>query len=156
MAKDTTKLKSISCGICSQTLNTLTLIERQAHYELHFNQESQRESSFNNGSYRPFQVFNKVKRKCIGGAKENDVFWYPSLSSSSSIPSNYTPGKGTVININVVTLLSVVAGIIPLLKRYLSTSHAEGSTCRAALCYPSAVHIHRELWDASWGCGYVL
>jgi hypothetical protein len=75
-----------------------------------------------------------VKRKWIE-SKEIDVFWYPSQATSP--PSNYTPR------------------FIPLLKNHLWKCHAEGITCRAALCYKGSVHIHRELWDASWGCGYV-
>jgi hypothetical protein len=32
----------------------------------------------------------------------------------------------------------------------------EGATRRAVLCYEKAVHIHREIWDAGWGCGSVF
>jgi hypothetical protein len=32
----------------------------------------------------------------------------------------------------------------------------KGATRRAVLCYEKAVHIHREIWDAGWGCGFVF
>jgi hypothetical protein len=43
-----------------------------------------------------------------------------------------------------------------VLKRALSKSHAKGNTTRAALCFDRTVHIRREFWDGSWGCGYVF
>jgi len=92
----------------------------------------------------------KVKRKWVYN-QENDVFWYPAQATSP--PSNYTPGKHTQL-LSRRCNVHIVAGIIPLLKKHLWTCHAQGITLRAALCYKGSVHISRELWDASWGCGY--
>ncbi|KAF8228955.1 hypothetical protein L208DRAFT_1484946 [Tricholoma matsutake] len=134
---------SISCGICSQVLDNITILEREKHYEHHFCHEKQSIISHNlhsiphipakSSSHKSFELFGKVKPKWMVG-KENDFFWYSSLDTLP--PSNYTPG------------------IIPLLRKYLRSCHAEGITRRAALCYKSSVHVNRELWDASWGCGY--
>ena len=48
-----------------------------------------------------------------------------------------------------------VIGLISLLKKGLDKSHSEGKTIRGVVCHPGIVHIHREAWDSSWGCGYV-
>ncbi|KAH7914678.1 peptidase family C78-domain-containing protein [Hygrophoropsis aurantiaca] len=63
-----------------------------------------------------------------------DEFWYPSQTKSP--PHNYSPG------------------IIYLLKDALKAAHQKGSIHRAVLCFEQTVHISRELFDVSWGCGY--
>ena len=147
---------SIFCGICSQILDRLTLLEREEHYECHFRNKSPStilhagESISKKRPHKPCELFRKVKRKWLDD-KENDSFWYPSKATHP--PQNYTPGRCTVNLLD--TLLTVLSGIIPLLNRYLCKCHTEGITLRAALCYKDSVHINRKLWDASWGCGYV-
>ena len=47
-------------------------------------------------------------------------------------------------------------GLIPLLKKSLLKSHSKGTTQKAYLCSPAAVHVGSEFWDRGWGCGYVL
>lgn len=67
--------------------------------------------------------------------KGQDKFWYPAQTLPP--PQNFTPG------------------LIPLLKTHLNKSHAGGNTRRAVLCHDRAVLVTREIWDASWGCGFV-
>ena len=45
-------------------------------------------------------------------------------------------------------------GLIPVLRRALIKLYARNKTQKAVLCYEKTVHIRRQLWDASWGCGY--
>jgi hypothetical protein len=152
---------SIACGICSKPLDGLTLSEREEHCEHHFVGEQPNEqyadtpgeSSHKAGRQKSSELLGKVKRKWME-TKEMDVFWYPSQATSP--PSNYTPGWRTIsCDLALNNAHIVYPGIIPLLKNHLWTCHAEGITCRAALCYKGSVHVNRELWDASWGCGYV-
>ena len=148
--------KSISCGICSQILDRLTLLEREEHYECHFRHESPpiilhaSESVSTKRPKKSCELFCKVKRKWVDD-RENDIFWYPSQAAPP--PPNYTPGSRTINRL--IIFLTVLSGIMPLLNNYIFKCHAEGITRRAALCYKGAVHINRELWDASWGCGYI-
>ena len=48
-----------------------------------------------------------------------------------------------------------ITGLIPVLRRALLKSHANGSTQRAMLCYDGMVHVATEGWDMGWGCGWV-
>jgi hypothetical protein len=47
------------------------------------------------------------------------------------------------------------AELIPLIKKGLLKGQSRELIRRAVLCNRKAVHIHREAWDASWGCGFV-
>ncbi|KAL7283270.1 hypothetical protein ACG7TL_002699 [Trametes sanguinea] len=67
-------------------------------------------------------------------ADEQNLFWH--ASQSSSPPANFSPG------------------LIPVLKKALTKSHEKGVTQRAWLAFEQAVHVFRESWDATWGCGY--
>ncbi|KAG6869075.1 hypothetical protein C0993_003395 [Termitomyces sp. T159_Od127] len=49
---------------------------------------------------------------------------------------------------------STASGLIPLLKKALLSSHAQGSTLRAVLCSDRAIHVSRTSLDPGWGCGY--
>lgn len=53
-------------------------------------------------------------------------------------------------------MLNLTPGLVPLLKKALWSTHSQGTTRRAALCYEGSVHISQEIWDKGWGCGYVL
>ncbi len=53
-------------------------------------------------------------------------------------------------------MLTLSSGLIPLLRKTLLDSVQKDATRRAVLCYEKAVHIYREIWDAGWGCGFVL
>jgi hypothetical protein len=46
-------------------------------------------------------------------------------------------------------------GLIPLIKKGLVKGQSRQLVRRAVLCNQKAVHIHREAWDANWGCGFV-
>ncbi|KAG6884698.1 hypothetical protein C0992_005903, partial [Termitomyces sp. T32_za158] len=54
----------------------------------------------------------------------------------------------------VSEIVAGCASLIPLLKRALLSSHAQGSTSRAVLCSDRAIHVSRTSLDTSWGCGY--
>jgi hypothetical protein len=48
-----------------------------------------------------------------------------------------------------------MSGVLSILKEALKKSHTKGATKRAVLCYERTPHIHRESFDAAWGCGHV-
>ncbi|EIN07686.1 DUF1671-domain-containing protein [Punctularia strigosozonata HHB-11173 SS5] len=125
------------CQICSVDLSKKRLHERQAHYETHFGDESQRKRRASKPpGHTPTITTKSVMPPFLrphDPTKEN-VFWYPAHSRSP--PPNFTPG------------------LIPVLKRALLKSHAQGKTQRAVLCYERAVHVATENWDMGWGCGY--
>ncbi|KAJ7168151.1 peptidase family C78-domain-containing protein [Mycena crocata] len=156
-----TTSESVQCQVCSTNLDHLSVPQRAQHYDKHFNDEPKGTPS---SSKRPFDgtrsgaASGSLPRKqgesnAPGKSKESDSprkssrwndwgyhkgqdkFWYPAQSSELA-PHNFTPG------------------LIPLLKTHLNKSHAAGNTRRATLCYDRAVLVNREVWDASWGCGY--
>lgn len=59
------------------------------------------------------------------------------------------------VQVESISFENRATGLIPLLKKSLTKSHGRGNTRRAVLCYDRTVHVHREFWDAGWGCGYV-
>ncbi|KAF9049385.1 DUF1671-domain-containing protein [Hymenopellis radicata] len=65
---------------------------------------------------------------------DQDVFWYPSLSSP--LPDNHTPG------------------MMLLLKKAMNYSVSRGRTRRAYLCWEHVTYISGQSWDRGWGCGY--
>jgi hypothetical protein len=81
---------------------------------------------------------------------ENDVFWYPSLAVPP--PRNFTPGGLEGSSVEPSQTVSI-PGLIPLLKSSLIALCAKGKLLRSVLCDEGVVHISKELWDASWGCG---
>ncbi|KAF5358071.1 hypothetical protein D9756_001749 [Leucocoprinus leucothites] len=139
----------LTCGFCSENLESLTLSQREDHYEAHFvasgcgssadgvRGESSRRNASNTTAQRGKRRFQPNVREPwekLVKKIENDVFWYPSLGSPP--PRNYTPG------------------LIPIIKQSLNTLCANGKVARAVLCHDKVVHISKELWDISWGCGY--
>ncbi|KAH9004936.1 DUF1671-domain-containing protein [Lactarius hatsudake] len=78
-----------------------------------------------------------------------DRFWYHSLDSEP--PSNHTPGSCSLYLPGM--MLTLVSGLIPLLRQTLLDSVQKGATRRAVLGYERAVHIYHEFWDMGWGCG---
>ncbi|RDB21250.1 Zinc finger with UFM1-specific peptidase domain protein [Hypsizygus marmoreus] len=146
--------ESVICAICSCNLDHLDLFEREAHCEEHFQEDSPDSSSGTSGHERSTNFAQSLSseqrldgstHKVLSSPKQarwkwqqnnpvDEVFWYCALSILP--PKNYTPG------------------IIPILKKALWKSHAQGNTRRAALCYEGSVHISREPFDKMWGCGY--
>jgi hypothetical protein len=49
----------------------------------------------------------------------------------------------------------MLLGLIPVLKKALTTSHEKRRTRLAVLCYERAVHVCGESFDRKWGCGCV-
>jgi len=47
------------------------------------------------------------------------------------------------------------AGLIPLIRKGLLNGQSRQLIRRAVLCDQRVVHIHRDIWDATWGCGFV-
>ncbi|KIK98829.1 hypothetical protein PAXRUDRAFT_823439 [Paxillus rubicundulus Ve08.2h10] len=122
------------CQLCSQNLGGLSAGEREVHYDRH-------------KSGHPTKSLSKVKRLKPASVKffrktsptksdknTEDEFWH--AAQSKAPPANYTPG------------------LLTILKDALKKSHVAGLTQRAVLCYERTPHIHREFFDASWGCGY--
>ncbi|KAF9472771.1 DUF1671-domain-containing protein [Pholiota conissans] len=148
-------IESIRCNFCNDDLTILPLSGREVHYEHHLVNDSTAEGLVAEGS-RAFPIdldtlskssnSRKSRSDTIIGQKvfpkkkfsfktpKADAFWYPAQRTSP--PRNYTPG------------------LIPVLRKSLLKSHHSGQLRRAALCYDKTVHIRREIWDASWGCGY--
>ncbi|KAJ7074213.1 DUF1671-domain-containing protein [Mycena amicta] len=120
--------ESIVCAICSATLTSLSTLQRQIHYDRHFDDEPAPSTS------TPKASSSTGKFKLFSPRKE-DLFWY-SAQAPSPPPKNFVPG------------------LIPLLKTHLSKSHSSGWTRRAVLCYDRTVLVVRQIWDANWGCGY--
>ncbi|KAG6833467.1 hypothetical protein H0H87_006039 [Tephrocybe sp. NHM501043] len=159
----------VDCGFCSMNLNSLSLRERDEHYEHHFDSASGKRIIFTSqgdshtvpstvplGSSQssrlslPSNKFNqrsegsqneflrKMKSSSKGNAKgtentrrDGGVFWHRGLSSPP--PRNYTQG------------------LIPLLRKALWSSHALGTTLRAALCNERVVHVSQTSLDIGWG-----
>ncbi|KAL0577892.1 hypothetical protein V5O48_004087 [Marasmius crinis-equi] len=141
----------MQCQICYTDLSSLSTPDRQTHYELHFSEpavkaststtprQSEPSSSKNDSSLQSHKQKQKRKNKWkspFEGFKEKvqDVFWYQAMESPP--PDNFTPG------------------LIPLLRKALLKSHAQGNTVRAVLCYERTTLINGQMWDIGWGCGY--
>lgn len=146
-----------TCAFCPEDLQTLTISQRQDHYEAHLlaisqtnvpnvqassSKRLQAKRQFYSG---PTESWKAMKRKV-----ENDVFWYPSLGVPP--PRNFTPGELEDSSIEASQTVST-PGLIPLLKSSLITLCTKGRILRSVLCDEKVVHISKELWDASWGCG---
>ncbi|KAJ6547116.1 peptidase family C78-domain-containing protein [Mycena capillaripes] len=150
---------TIQCQFCSANLDRLTVVQREIHYEKHFNNEpmgtiyaciehknfirivvpasgssGKKPADSKSPGKKPDSKSPNKSWKDWVLPKGQDKFWYP--AESSEPPHNFTPG------------------FIPLLKTHLNKSHATGHTRRAVLCYDRAVLVTREVWDAGWGCGY--
>jgi hypothetical protein len=98
-------LDELTCGFCSESLEPLTLAQREDHYETHFSfcgatpandvnlAESSRQSTSNTGQREKnrFHPNPKESWRRLVQKIENDVFWYPSLGVPP--PRNFTPGS---------------------------------------------------------------
>ncbi|KAJ7871475.1 peptidase family C78-domain-containing protein [Mycena olivaceomarginata] len=142
-------LEPSNAKFCSTNLDQLSVHQREQHYEKHLNNEPIGTSTLRPARNRPTRdrwstpktprtpssrrSFN-WKDWMVHVPKGQDKFWYPAQTLPP--PQNFTPG------------------LIPLLKTHLNKSHAGGNTRRAVLCHDRAVLVTREIWDASWGCGY--
>ncbi|KAJ7582586.1 peptidase family C78-domain-containing protein, partial [Mycena floridula] len=129
---------SVICQFCDKCLDQLPLHQRQEHYDRHLSSPKSTSNAIAGPSKSPPKKkvwTKKLEEKLTGSGPEQDTFWYPSLASISP-PSNFTPG------------------LILILKKYLSTSHSQGKTIRAVLCYDRTVHVGKHIWDSVWGCGY--
>ncbi|KAJ3908714.1 peptidase family C78-domain-containing protein [Lentinula edodes] len=133
---------SLQCQLCWANIDDLSVPERQRHYDAHL-EESERNpypqanssSSTTSKNLRSWLSKGKLRNPMTANVeKSQDVFWYPAMHTPP--PKNFIPG------------------LIPVLKKALLQSHAKGTTIRAVLCYEGAVYISRQMWDASWGCGY--
>ncbi|KAF7295300.1 hypothetical protein MIND_01069300 [Mycena indigotica] len=125
---------SCICGICSANITSLSLSNRQIHYDTHFNDEPQVATNETKASPSKLSNFFTPTRSAAQ-PNSRDRFWH-SAQLPSSPPKNFVPG------------------LIPFLKTQLSKSHSTGSTRRAVLCHERAVLVLRQSWDANWGCGY--
>ncbi|KAJ3815746.1 peptidase family C78-domain-containing protein [Lentinula lateritia] len=133
---------SLRCQLCWENIDDWSVSERQRHYDAHLeesegNPSPQANSSSSTTSKNISSLLSKGRFKNPMTAnleKSQDVFWYPAMHTPP--PKNFIPG------------------LIPVLKKALLQSHAKGTTIRAVLCYEGAVYISRQMWDASWGCGY--
>ncbi|KAF8163131.1 peptidase family C78-domain-containing protein [Crassisporium funariophilum] len=144
---DNVIVDSMRCAFCSKSLDMMSISARETHYEHHFTMDGESVEGdiiFVNSSPEPISPKRSIKpssskpkeddQKRWLRMRETDVFWYPSQTTPP--PSSFTPG------------------LIPLIRRGLLKGHARGNVRRAALCYDEVVHVHREPWDAMWGCGY--
>ncbi|GLB35137.1 putative DUF1671-domain-containing protein [Lyophyllum shimeji] len=147
--KDAASSGTFECGICALNLQKLTVPQRVAHYNQHLEGDPQGPLHIKRSTRSTVPIASKKLKvspakilRPKGQEKDTktfknggDVFWYCTLPTPP--PSNYTPG------------------LIPLLQKSLWSSHAHGTTQRAALCYERSVHVGPfGTWDRSWGCGY--
>ncbi|KAF9262200.1 hypothetical protein L218DRAFT_929875 [Marasmius fiardii PR-910] len=140
----------MKCQLCFQNIGFLSSFDKQSHYNSHFDDSldasqvatSSRASAGASKNHEDFQSVKKSKKRkpkwkppfSSNAEKESDVFWYPAMEVPP--PENFTPG------------------IITLLRKALLTSHAQGTTVRAVLCYERTTYINNQMWDKGWGCGY--
>ncbi|KDR81438.1 hypothetical protein GALMADRAFT_239342 [Galerina marginata CBS 339.88] len=139
----------MQCMFCTTDLDFLSVSEREAHYEHHLLNDLDKPGegsqtkpiildSITDASkvlgYRSDASATSSKKITFPCMNETDVFWY--AAQDKPPPSSFTPG------------------LVPFLRKGLIKAHARGSIRKAALCYDNAVHVNRESWDASWGCGY--
>ncbi|KAF8604518.1 DUF1671-domain-containing protein [Ceratobasidium sp. AG-I] len=136
----------IACELCREPLHELSVVDRQAHYEAHFNNgdglgtnelDAQlavslaQASSPDRRGVIPAVVHTSDVQPLNSLKPRENVFWH------NACPS---PPPGRIIT----------PGIIPILERALVKSGSRGG----ALCTPLVVHYGTELWDLGWGCGY--
>ncbi|PPQ78523.1 hypothetical protein CVT25_011795 [Psilocybe cyanescens] len=148
---DEVEFRSMSCAFCSLDLEKLSISQRQLHYDRHINDldkqaegskstpividlidESRQQSEYRNITPDPLR--KKKSNGALPCMRETDPFWY--VAQATPPPPSFTPG------------------LIQLLRKGLLKNHARGQIRRAVLCYENVVHVNREPWDASWGCGY--
>ncbi|KAJ3556533.1 hypothetical protein NM688_g1977 [Phlebia brevispora] len=119
--------------MCPQSLQNMTLNQRQEHYDTHFSGEAEGSSSTTpvKSSLRAssLKAGSALKRKRRD--EDEDLFWHPSQTTPP--PPNFTPG------------------LIPLLKKALTKTHDKGHTQRAYLCCPQAVHVSSQSWGQGMG-----
>ncbi|KAF8969883.1 peptidase family C78-domain-containing protein [Flammula alnicola] len=144
-------IEFLQCAFCFLDLDSLSISQREAHYEDHFINDLGNGSegsqiapivvepvaeppTSSKGRMNTSEIKRDRPKKKFQFVKETDVFWYPAQETPP--PSSCTPG------------------LINLLRKGLLRGHSRGNIRRAALCFDKTVHIHREIWDAGWGCGY--
>ncbi|KAI0093943.1 peptidase family C78-domain-containing protein [Irpex rosettiformis] len=132
---------AIECPACHRNLSHLTTEQRNAHCNDHFIEPQAGPSTtlqpngHKTGKTRQMFKPRSFSSKSSNTLKEDrDIFWCASYDISP--PPNFTPG------------------LIPLIKKSLIKSHSKGTTQKAYLCSPTAVHVESEGWDKGWGCGY--
>jgi hypothetical protein len=131
----------MKCAICNESLENMTEMARQYHYETHFNEPPQVQQPPLLPSYPTNVVAStsatapKLRSSFFPIAKDAGRFWTASHAIHAKPPSNYTPN------------------LIPIIRKALTRSHAKGTTQRAAVCQAGLCHISRELFDATYGCG---
>ncbi|TFK54817.1 hypothetical protein OE88DRAFT_1732116 [Heliocybe sulcata] len=117
------------CQFCQADLQSLTVPEREHHYNAHLAEPDSAPTKPSlsiprkTKKFSPFQTFWKDT--------DHNIFWHPRLPTPP--PSNFTPA------------------LIPLLARSLSSNN---SVVRAVLCFDQTTHVGTEGWDRGWGCGY--
>ncbi|KAL5635022.1 hypothetical protein ACGC1H_002901 [Rhizoctonia solani] len=133
----------IFCELCRESFRELSLEDRQAHYEAHFNNgdgldinqiDAQLATSIATQGSSPNRgvaaIHSSVQRVITQQKPRENVFWHPACDSP--VPRIATPG------------------IVPILGRALARPGSAGG----ALCSPLVTHYGTELWDLGWGCGY--
>ncbi|KAH7341878.1 peptidase family C78-domain-containing protein [Rhizoctonia solani] len=135
----------VFCELCREPLQELSLEDRQAHYEGHFNNgdgleinelDAQLAASIATQASSPGRgaaatATHLSNQRVVAPQKPREnVFWHPVCGLPA--PRIATPG------------------IIPILGRALGRPGSKGG----ALCSPLVTHYGTELWDLGWGCGY--
>jgi hypothetical protein len=103
----------LTCGFCSENLESLTLSQREDHYEAHFiacgsstsgiDAESSRRNATATAQRGKKRFQPSVRRpwKKLVEKIENDAFWYPSLGVPP--PRNYSPGDAATELLQALT-----------------------------------------------------
>ncbi|GJJ11985.1 hypothetical protein Clacol_006223 [Clathrus columnatus] len=127
------EIEPLKCQICNASLQPLSIQQRQAHYDSHFDHTASTEVIPSNQNQNTNTKHAKPGTAKPSSQKEN-TFWYPTQTVPP--PHNFTPD------------------VIQVLKHALQRTHAKGLTSKAVLCHSGATHIATEFWDIRWGCGY--
>lgn len=81
---------SVDCALCYANLDSMSITQREIHYETHFSSMIADTPSSANAIASSQSVKSKVK-KIWPRLKETDDFWYPAHTSTPP-PSSFTPG----------------------------------------------------------------
>lgn len=136
--------------LCRARLMLLTIIgSKSTPIVIDLIDESRQQSEYRNITPGPLR--KKKSNRALPCMRETDPFWY--AAQATPPPPSFTPGN--IFRLSELTdlLLIQAIGLIQLLRKGLLKNHARGQIRRAVLCYENVVHVNREPWDASWGCG---
>ncbi|KAH8829574.1 peptidase family C78-domain-containing protein [Flagelloscypha sp. PMI_526] len=123
------------CALCQVNMAGMSLRDKQQHYETQHPEGSSSSGTSSSSRFpTPSSSTSHTATKSFTRKESPAPFWHVKMDVAP--PANNTPG------------------LVKLLKRLLVKSHSKGKTVRSVLCTEDVVHIRKENFDRSWGCGY--